>query len=105
MPRYIDIEPYDSCLIVANSEDSGIKCKDIPTADVQEVKHGKWIVEERNNIGYTHKASIDEFGNPFVKKVHYTDLVYRCNECLKINHEGATYYCPNCGARMDGDAE
>ena len=64
--------------MLAEMEDDDENCTE-PTADVQEVKHGKWIIEKRNNIGYTHEASIDEFGNPFVKKIHYTDFVYRCN--------------------------
>ena len=43
MARYVDIEPYEGCKIVANNEDKGILVKDILSADVQEVKHGEWI--------------------------------------------------------------
>lgn len=55
-----------------------------PTADVQEVKHGTW---ENTN----------------------TPNQLRCSNC-KIIHFIAQYphgeinYCPNCGARMDGDS-
>ena len=58
---------------------------DLPTADVQPVKRGRW---ENTN----------------------TPNQLRCSNC-EIIHFIAQYphgdikYCPNCGARMDGDAE
>ncbi len=57
----------------------------MPSVDVQPVKHGRWIWD-----------SSPEFGNPYGS--------YVCSEC----DERQAYkenYCPNCGARMDGDAE
>ena len=93
MPRYIDIEPYDSCLIVANSEDSGIKCKDIQTAYVLEVKHGKWI-NERGTCFNTYREC---------NLCHHVTDDYVINEDRRCFD--APFYCPNCGARMDGDAE
>ena len=54
----------------------------IPAADVQPVKHGQWI----------------ECCNELNKK---------CSCCCKVH--GTIYeresFCPNCGARMDGDTE
>lgn len=54
----------------------------IPAADVQPVRHGRWI----------------ECCNEFDKK---------CSCCDKVH--GTIYerepFCPNCGARMDGDTE
>jgi hypothetical protein len=54
-----------------------------PTEDVQKVKHGKWIWKELyGEVGYM--------------------LV--CSNCEES--EGARErfdYCPNCGAKMDGD--
>lgn len=61
--------------------DEAIECVDIqPTADVQPVVHGKW---SRLSFGVTAQI---------------------CSVCenlasIKFN------YCPNCGARMDGDTE
>ena len=64
---------------------------DIPAADVQPVKHGRWIAENRDNRGYAD-----------------------CYTCTNCNCYTYTYtlmkdceydYCPNCGARMDGDIE
>lgn len=56
-----------------------------PAADVASVKHGKWE--------YEHGA-------------------WQCSNCGKDNPYGIDYdtarfskYCPNCGAKMDGEAE
>lgn len=56
----------------------------VPTADVQEVKHGTW---ENTN----------------------TPNQLRCSNCEIIHFiaqypHGEINYCPNCGARMDGVA-
>lgn len=57
---------------------------DIPSADVQPVRYGRWIIKGQE--------------------------IY-CSECdteSSYNSFGAsqfTRFCPNCGARMDGDAE
>lgn len=60
----------------------------IPSADVEPVRHGRWIERCEDQDG------IYEF----------------CSECgidTDITHYGESYaYCPNCGAHMmDGDAE
>ena len=61
---------------------------DEPTADVQEVKHGHWIPErdpdEGNRIQCYHCSVCDD-------DFHY------------IGAFVATKFCPNCGARMDGE--
>lgn len=50
---------------------------EVPTADVQEVKHGRWK--------------------------WYSDLAnVRCSSCNRFSIL-ATDFCPNCGARMDGE--
>lgn len=60
-----------------------------PTADVQEVKHGYWIPErdpdENSRIQCYHCSICDD-------DFHYIGAFI------------ATKYCPNCGARMDGDS-
>lgn len=66
---------------------------EMPAADVQPVKHGRWIIDyaEGSKIYHAH-----------------------CSECGKepTRHIGGDYYidrlsdfCPNCGVRMDGDSE
>lgn len=53
---------------------------DEPTADVAEVKHGKWEYIGTDKKGY----------------------VYRCSNCVgRIGLDYETNYCPNCGAKMD----
>lgn len=54
------------------------KVNEQPTADIKEVKHGKWEV----------------FGlrNPL------------CSLCYKYNYEKSDF-CPHCGAKMDGGNE
>ena len=59
--------------------------KDTKAADVQPVRRGKWIWD-----------SSPEFGNPYGS--------YACSECNE-RQAFKENYCPNCGARMDGDTE
>ena len=62
--------------------------KDIPTADVVEVRHAEWQLIHRD-------------------KNFYKD-VYQCSECrfLVTGTQKVAYdYCPNCGARMDGESD
>lgn len=65
-----------------------------PTADVQPVKHGRWIFQNRNDEDgrYIYHCSECDFE---VK-------VFPCNFLPWVMHEK---YCPGCGARMDGDRE
>lgn len=59
----------------------------IPTADVAPVRHGRWL---HTDWAY-HWTSLDE-----------------CSVCgyhdEKRRNLGGYSYCPNCGAKMDGDA-
>lgn len=65
------VATYERVMQIVNS---------MPTADVQEVRHGKW--EQENDI-------------------------FTCSECgYQFECEGYTQffnYCPNCGAKMDGE--
>ena len=57
-----------------------------PTADVQEVRHGKWI---SNDLGGYKWA-------------------YYCSECGWVDgypFNDRHKYCPHCGAKMDGERE
>lgn len=54
---------------------------ELPAADVEVVKHGRWIMKETM------------VRSPYAKNAY-------CSECLKetsYHHN----YCPNCGAKMD----
>ena len=68
--------------------------KDAPTVDAVEVVHGTWL---------------DWHGNPVSPDEFYR--WWRCSECkyqyvfyeaVKREHFPSNY-CPNCGAKMDGD--
>ena len=58
----------------------------IPAADVAPVVHGHWILEREPN------------GKPYC---------FHCSACdddfHRINIYSTHNYCPNCGAKMDGD--
>jgi hypothetical protein len=69
----LNIPLNDLCDIVA----------EIPSEDVQPVKHGRWINEGFLNI-YCSNCSKTPDGWPTPMQ---------------------TDYCPNCGGRMDGDSE
>lgn len=57
-----------------------------PTADVVEVRHGKWLTWE------------EQF--PDRKPTKKNNLGVFCNNCHS-HADNMTDYCPNCGARMD----
>ena len=91
------IERYEAIEFIKHNTpnvngETTVKCvirslKNVPTADVAEVKHGKW---DGNIIGFCNV----------------------CMECGAIvertavkSHTGKLNYCPSCGARMDGEGE
>lgn len=106
MARYIDVEPLEDKLkehirtteseLMLGALSTFLRVLDItPTADVAPVRHGTWIVGERMPM-YDIKGNLS-WGN-----------WYTCNQCefktYAIEGHITQYrYCPNCGARMDGD--
>ena len=55
----------------------------IPTADVEEVKHGKWI---RGGV----------WGDT-------GSVAYKCSVCRETTYDGKYFECcPHCGAKMNG---
>ena len=104
MPRYIDAEGLNLYDDLFMSEDtinkSGVYVryravenliKNAPTADVQEVKHGKW---ECVNIDYDVRYNMVTMRCPICEKWH-SEVYYYGNPTENIN------YCPHCGAKMD----
>lgn len=72
--------------------------KEIPTAEVQPVKHGRWLNH--------HAIWINQ------PKIKGWFIQAKCSECEKWAHVMNPYTksvgyecCPHCGARMDGDTE
>lgn len=66
-----------------------------PTADVVEVRHGRWIVTEAN------------FGYCDIIQKEYIAKKYTCSECGYETGEQAKKFacCPICMARMDKEAD
>jgi hypothetical protein len=67
-------EAYD-CIIADLDEE--------PTADIQEIKHGKWVPH-----------------NVIIRSMNAKN--YDCSECGEATSR-CTPYCPYCGSRMDGE--
>jgi len=63
-----------------------IYIENMPAADVQPVKHGKWVQDKwQDKCTNCEKRLEDLFEG---------DFYYDCEEL---------HFCPNCGAKMDGD--
>ena len=58
--------------------------EEMPTADVAPVVHGRWIEQEKYTFGVMYDCSI-------------------CGDRI-LDNGHSWNYCPNCGARMDGDS-
>lgn len=93
MSRYIDCDKcYHGrvCAYRHHYKDMITECSHyIPTADVVEVRHGYWISEEE-------AVQLDQY-----------DLAYTCSICGHCDWdctESENFnFCPNCGAKMDGE--
>lgn len=92
MPRYIDAEKLEQRLrdfsdwCRDNRKDGADfvlngMLADTPTADVQEVRHGKWDVEDLTP---------------------YCSICHRPSEYECDGVHSQPLFCPNCGAKMDG---
>ena len=90
-------ECYDDKLFDADMKKAvigiDIYVENMPTADVQPVKHGRWIWVKNfrdceGDIYSQYKCSCCDFGVGGVYSV-----------------EDLTHFCGNCGAIMDGDSE
>lgn len=89
MPRYIDADEILKDK-VSNAYISRFEIELAPTADVQKVKHGKWLYNRNNEY---------ETG------IHIAECS-RCDINQKVEfwrRKPIFEYCPHCGARMDGD--
>lgn len=83
--EYIEREKLNDLLgVFCMSESLYEVLQTIPTADVQPVKHGRWV-RESNYRDYDGDIC----------------SVYSCPVC-SVRSGDTTNYCPNCGAKMDG---
>lgn len=93
MKEYIEKEAAKWHLYKEFIEDKQIACKvfrvlkSIPTIDVVEVRHGRWI-------------RTDGIAHGIVSRVYSCSL---CKRNAGVSENGFWYlsdYCPNCGAKM-----
>ena len=95
MKRYVDANALRKRAIRYPDNHYKVNIEDInnmPTADVQEVRHGHWITKSLDNFrkvgckcsecGYTGISDYDSYDDPY-------DFDF----------------CPHCGAKMDGGDE
>lgn len=67
--------------------------KEAPAADVQEIKHGKWI-ETQKPLGW---CDVDCAECSVCRESWIID-----EDSSIDDYECMWHYCPNCGAKMDG---
>ena len=111
MPRYIDADALKQRIMnnwyTASEISDDIDAE--PTADVQEVKHGKWILKPVKRF-----CSPDCWYPPFSSDYDTWDEEEGswleeepfCSECdYKTDSFHKSNYCPNCGADMRGGTD
>lgn len=86
MDEYISREAVINITAETGAWETQNRVRELPAADVQPVKRGRWEC-----IGHDD-----------------TTYWYRCSVCGHEEHDNMTKhdkFCSSCGARMDGDAE
>lgn len=77
-------------VLITQALDIAVKVLEtIPEADVQPVKRGRWI-------------DIHEYCKMNGYRPSGVAVYYWCSECMK-EEKKTSDFCPNCGARMDGE--
>lgn len=89
--KYKDFHKKEnSRLGVAIVNDIYLDIDNLPTADVEEVKHGEWIKKP--------------FVSDLLRKTVKSEFIYTCSVC-GYDSISESNYCRNCGAKMDGGKE
>ena len=101
MPKYIDADALEVVGFTdrQGSFSDGVQwlleyIDKLPPADVQPVRHGRWIIKDNPGTGW-YRITCSECG----EDVTSTVLVIGFFPNAKVIWD----YCPECGARMDGE--
>jgi hypothetical protein len=100
---------------------------ELPAADVEPVRHGRWIYSKKHlwyknkngeidmwrlDIGFHNgpecqvcHASFCEYCTPNFDDEECDVGHYYCSECKAAQLDNHNTYCPNCGAKMDLEDE
>lgn len=115
MPRYIDIDDTIKTFEKLHGEESTLlNCYNAdwifsflesqPTADVQEVRHGKWI--EDKETGCLMCSKCGHFTDEIIGDFTYADEkiaeILSITKGALIHRSMNPFYCSKCGAKMDG---
>ena len=93
MSRLIDADALPSYTgTMMSASVIAMAVKNAPTIDAVEVVHGEWKIYERPNGGYYTGCSVCSFPLPTDSQLDFMD-------------ETDSKYCPNCGAKMDGEVK
>lgn len=105
MAEYIEREAAIDAIMKVYVRTAGYKARErvfeakeavhrLPAADVAPVVHGQWIIGVDND-DFDVKCS----------KCEWTDIFEVAGIAAVERIAKAMHYCPNCGARMDGDSD
>ena len=99
IPKY-EMFNYDrtTALLGIDPDDVDFWVDKIPAADVVEVRHGRWVDENKNPVPWDECDS---------KCPSHSAYCSECGEWLTASDEYPVIglYCPNCGALMDKEGE
>ena len=84
--RTLDAMPKNAQIQYHENLECALIVEDIPIVDAVEVVHGRWLRQDEHDP--------DWWG--------YTDTHLYCSACLEEANSQYNY-CPNCGAKMDGE--
>lgn len=98
MSRYIDADILIADLIYRNCLPATVKraIKEAPTADVVEVRHGRWL------SAYEYAIKLGET-NPYRLGIAEHDKIWHFCSLCEQQVRFTRNYCPDCGAKMDGE--
>ena len=105
MDEYISREAVINITAETGALETQNRVRELPTADVQPVKHGEWIEKKVSRMKWVPYA--DDVNPDCVGIELMTEQ--KCSYCKRWTIKFTTHieldYCPLCGARMDGDSD